>query len=206
MIDDLYSSPYGRGLLNNLTGTPQYLSWLADRVRPYVGDTVLEVGAGIGNLAGRLMGRRMLYVAAEEDPLYLHALRNRFLRTPNVVVQRMKPQAPEDLAGMENCFNTVLCINVLEHLDDPAAEVALLCTTLKSGGRLVILVPQGPGLFGSLDRSLGHKRRYRLAEARKLLESQGLEVEKVIDFNRAGTLPWWAYSKYWGQRRSTNRY
>ena len=201
VIDDLYSSPYGRGLLNNLTGTPQYLSWLADRVRPYVGDTVLEVGAGIGNLAGRLMGRRMLYVAAEEDPLYLHALRNRFLRTPNVVVQRMKPQAPEDLAGMENCFNTVLCINVLEHLDDPAAEVALLCTTLKSGGRLVILVPQGPGLFGSLDRSLGHKRRYRLAEARKLLESQGLEVEKVIDFNRAGTLPWWAYSKVLGSKK-----
>src|SRR5271166_1613034 len=80
LIDDLYSSPYGRGVLNNLTGTPQYLSWVARQLRPHVGDAVLEVAAGIGNLSGRLMARRMLYVAAERDPLHLHALRNRFLR------------------------------------------------------------------------------------------------------------------------------
>ena len=80
-------------MLNNLTGTPQYLSWLARKLRPHMGDSVLEVGAGIGNIAGRLMARRMLYVAAEKDPLHLHALRNRFLRTPNVVVQRLDPEA-----------------------------------------------------------------------------------------------------------------
>jgi glycosyltransferase involved in cell wall biosynthesis len=76
LIDDLYATPYGRGVLNNLTGTPQYLSWLARKLRPFVGDNVLEIGAGIGNLSGRLMGKRMLYVAGEKDPLHLHALRN----------------------------------------------------------------------------------------------------------------------------------
>src|ERR1700731_4495481 len=55
LIDDLYAAPYGRGVLNNLTGTPQYLSWLSRKLRPHMGDTVLEVGAGIGNTAGRLM-------------------------------------------------------------------------------------------------------------------------------------------------------
>ena len=84
LVDDLYAAPYGRGILNNLNGTPQYVSWLARVVRPHLGDTVLELGAGIGNLSGRLMSRRLLYVAAEKDPLHLHALRNRFLRTPNV--------------------------------------------------------------------------------------------------------------------------
>src|SRR5258706_4781383 len=84
LIDDLYVAPYGRAFLNNLTGTPQYLSWLARTLRPYLGDTVLEIGAGIGNIAWRLMSRRLHYVAAERDPLYLHALHNRFLRTPNV--------------------------------------------------------------------------------------------------------------------------
>ena len=64
LIDDLYAAPYGRGVLNNLTGTPQYLSWLALKLRPYVGDEVLEIGAGIGNLTGRLMARRTLYVCA----------------------------------------------------------------------------------------------------------------------------------------------
>src|SRR4249920_1394970 len=107
IIDDLYAAPYGRGVLNNLTGTPQYLSWVSHKLRPHVGDSVLEVGAGIGNLSGRLMGRRLLYVAAEKDPLHLHALRNRFLRTPNVSVQRIDPETPADFNGQDGSFDTV---------------------------------------------------------------------------------------------------
>ena len=200
VIDDLYATPYGRGVLNNLTGTPQYLSWLARKLRPHVGDTVLEVGAGIGNITGRLMARRVLYVAAEKDPLHLHALRNRFLRTPNVVVQRLDPEVPEELAGLENCFDTVLCVNVLEYLDDPGAVVESLRATLKRNGVLVVLVPQGPGLFGSIDRSLGHKRRYAAKEAMRLVESHGFDVEKTYSFNKAGAPPWWAYGKLFGSR------
>jgi glycosyltransferase involved in cell wall biosynthesis len=200
LIDDLYAVPYGRGVLNNLTGTPQYLSWLARKLRPHVGDSVLEIGAGIGNIAGRLMGRRVLYVAAEKDPLHLHALRNRFLRTPNVVVQRIDPEVPQDLAGLENCFDTVLCINVLEYLDFPERVVSSLATALKPGGDLILLVPRGPKLFGTLDRSLGHKRRYTVADARRLMESQGFVVDKLFGFNKAGTPPWFAYSKLLGSR------
>ena len=201
LIDDLYAAPYGRGVLNNLTGTPQYVSWLARTLRPHVGDVVLEIGAGIGNMTGRLIGRRLLYVAGEKDPLYLHGLRNRFLRTPNVGVQRIDPEVPEDLAGFENSFDTVLCINVLEYLDDAGALLDTLHGTLKPGGRLVILVPQSPSLYGSLDRSLGHKRRYRAADARELLESRGYTVAKVVSFNKAGAPPWWAYSKMAESRR-----
>jgi glycosyltransferase involved in cell wall biosynthesis len=200
LIDDLYAAPYGRGVLNNLTGTPQYLSWVARKLRPHLGDSVLEVGAGIGNLAGRLMGRRVLYVAAETDPLNLHALNNRFLRTPNVVVQRIDPQVPQDLAGLTNTFDTVLCLNVLEYLDDPGYAVSLLRAVLKSSGTLVILVPQCPKLFGTLDESLGHKRRYALPDARRMLESEGFTVEKVYNFNKAGTLPWLAYSRLFGSK------
>ena len=200
LIDDLYAAPYGRGVLNNLTGTPQYLSWLARKLRPFVGDNVLEVGAGIGNLSGRLMGRRLLYVAGEKDPLHLHALRNRFLRTPNVVVQRIDPEVPEDLAGLESCFDTALCVNVLEYVENPAAVLRSLHATLKPGGAVVVLVPNGPGLYGSLDRSLGHKRRFHPVEMRKLFESQGLSVEQVYQFNRAGAPPWWAYGKIFSSR------
>jgi 2-polyprenyl-3-methyl-5-hydroxy-6-metoxy-1,4-benzoquinol methylase len=192
--------PYGRGVLNNLTGTPQYLSWLARKLRPHVGDSVLEVGAGIGNITGRLMARRMLYVAAEKDPLHLHALRNRFLRTPNVVVQRIDPESPSDLAGMENCFDTVLCLNVLEYLEDPGAVVDGLRATLKPGGNMIVLAPNGPRLFGSLDRSLGHKRRFTIADARRLMTSHGFAVERAESFNKAGAPPWWAYGKFFGSR------
>ena len=201
LIDDLYAAPYGRGVLNNLTGTPQYLSWLARKLRPHIGDTVLEIGAGIGNIAARLMSRRVLYVAAERDPLHLHALRNRFLRTPNVVVQQLDPDKPEEFASMEGCFDTVLCVNVLEYLDDPPAVVRAVRRTLKPGGALVVLAPQGPALFGSLDRRLGHKRRYAAAEARHLLETEGFTVERSYQFNKAGTLPWLLYSRMFGSER-----
>jgi glycosyltransferase involved in cell wall biosynthesis/phospholipid N-methyltransferase len=195
LIDDLYAAPYGRGVLNNLTGTPQYLSWLARRVRPHVGDEVLEIGAGIGNLTGRLMSRRMLYVAGEQDPLHLHALRNRFLRTPNVTIQKIDPELPADLAGLEECFDTVLCLNVMEHLEDPAAVLERLAATLKPGGAIVMLVPNVGALFGTLDRSLGHKRRYSAASARQLLQAGGFEVSSVESFNKVALLPWWLYSR-----------
>jgi SAM-dependent methyltransferase len=201
VIDDLYAAPYGRGVLNNLTGTPQYLSWLARQLRPYLGDNILEVGAGIGNLTGRLMSRRTLYVAGEKDPLHLHALRNRFLRTPNVVVQRIDPTLAEDLRGLENCFDTVLCINLVEYLTEPAAVLHGLRGTLKPQGVVVVLAPQGPALFGSLDQRLGHKRRYRADDLRDLLQAAGFVVEDVRQFNRAGAPPWWAYSKVTGSTR-----
>ncbi len=201
LIDDLYSAPYGRDVLNNLTGTPQYLSWLALKVRSHIGDEVLEIGAGIGNLAGRLMGKRALYMAAEKDPLHLHALRNRFLRTPNVVVRRIDPEVASDLSGLENSFDTVLCLNVLEYVQDPAAVLVSLSATLRPNGALVVLVPQGPGLYGTLDHRLGHLRRYTAAETRLLLEQQGFSIETVYSFNKAGTLPWWAYSRLLGSKK-----
>jgi glycosyltransferase involved in cell wall biosynthesis len=201
LIDDLYATTYGRGVLNNLTGTPQYLSWLAKKLRPHIGDIVLEISAGIGNITGRLMSRRLLYVAAEKDPLHLHALRNRFLRTPNVVVQQLDPDQTEQFASMEGCFDTVLAVNVLEYLEDPAAAVRAVRRTLKPGGVLVVLAPQGPSLFGTLDRRLGHKRRYRAAEVRALLEADGFTVETSYQFNKAGTPPWWIYSRIFSSER-----
>ena len=198
LIDDLYSAPYGRGVLNNLTGTPQYLSWLARKIRPHVGDEVLEIGAGIGNITGRLIGKRAVYVAAEKDPLHLHALRNRFLRTPNVQVRRFDPDLPDDPGA--NSFDTVLCLNVLEYVEDPGRLLDTMRAALKPDGVAVILAPLGLALFGSLDRSLGHKRRYSAAGIRALLESHGFTVEAIYSFNKAGAPPWWAYSRVLGSK------
>jgi glycosyltransferase involved in cell wall biosynthesis len=192
LVDDLYAVPYGRGVLNNLNGTPQYLSWLAREVRPHLGDTALELGAGIGNLAGRLMSRRLLYVAAEKDPLYLHALRNRFLRTPNVRVQRIDPEEPADFDG---AFDTVLCLNVLEYVNDPRVTIESIRRCLNPGGTLVVLAPQHSSLYGALDRSMGHKRRFERQQLEQLLTAAGFQVQRAYSLNKIGTPPWWIYSK-----------
>jgi SAM-dependent methyltransferase len=178
-----------------LTGTPQYLNWLVRVLRPYIGDTVLEVGAGIGHISGRLLARRLLYVAGEKDPLYLHALRNRFLRTPNVQVRKMDPECPADFAEFRDSFDTVLCANVLEYTGDPALTVSNLSSTLKPGGALIVLVPQGPSLYGSIDLAMGHKQRFQRQGVIRLLQEAGMKVESIRSFNRISAPSWWLYSR-----------
>jgi SAM-dependent methyltransferase len=195
LIDDLYSARYGRGVIGSLTGTPQYLSWLTSRLRPHLGDSILEIGAGLGNISGRLMARRILYVAAEKEPLYLHALRNRFLRTPNVAVQRIDPEVNDGFDTLEACFDTVLCLNMLEYVERPAEVLARLRSTLKPGGCLIVLVPNNPGLYGKLDQSYGSLRRFDTASVSELLRESGFDIESVKGINKAGAPPWWLYSR-----------
>ncbi len=194
LIDDLYSAPYGRTFLNSLR-TPQYVSWLTRIVRPYLGDTVLELGAGIGNLCGSLMGRRLLYVAAESDPLYLHALRNRFLRTPNVVVQALDPERAEDFQKAPGPFDTILCVNLLEYLDHPDIALRAAASVLKPGGSIVVLSPQGPALYGTLDKTLGQRRRFSRSGLRAFLEQNGFQVKEMRQINKIGTPGWWLFGK-----------
>src|SRR5262249_40573855 len=156
----------------------------ARKLRPYVGDEVLEINAGIGNLAGRLMARRVMYIAADKDPLHVHALRNRFLRTPNVAVQRIDAEDPTGFADLEASVDTVLCIALLEDTEDPDAVLDRLATTLKPGGRIVVLVPNLPALFGTLDRNLEHRRRYDAGSLERLLSVHGFAVERVESFNK----------------------
>ena len=195
IIDDLYAETYGRGLLNSLTGTPQYLTWITRVLRPHLGDTVLEIGAGLGNLTGRLMGKKIQYVAAEKDPLYLHALRNRFLRTPSVSVCELDPEDPAAYKQWYSQFESAMCVNLLESVENPEVVLQSLSCCLKPGGALVVLVPQGPGLFSSLDRGMGHKRRFKASDLRGMLEKSGFQVEREHQLNKIGAVSWWVSGK-----------
>ena len=201
LIDDLYVEPYGRAFLNNLTGTPQYLSWLTRVLRPHLSDTVFEAGAGLGNLTGRLMARKLEYVAGEKDPLYLHALRNRFLRTPSVTVCKLDPEDPADYLPWEEKFESALCVNLLESVDDPQIVLVQLAGLLKPAGVAIVLVPQGPGLYGSLDRAMGHKRRFSGDELKQMIEKAGLRVDRLYQMNKIGAVSWWVFGKLLGRTR-----
>ena len=201
LIDDLYRQPYGRMFLNNLEGTPAYLNWITSLLRPQLGDTVLEIGAGIGTLSGRLMGKRLRYVAAEREPLYLHSLTNRFLRTPNVEVRPLDHSIPSDFAGLEGQFDSAIANHALEYEADPVALLRSLHSTLKPGGKLFALVPQGPGLFGSLDRTLGHHCRFDRKALEQMLSQTGFEVESSRQLNKISTPAWWLFSKVFGREK-----
>jgi SAM-dependent methyltransferase len=138
-------------------------------------------------------------VAAEKDPLYLHALRNRFLRTPNVRVQRIDPEEPADFEGCGGAFDTVLCLNVLEYVTEPSETIESIRGCLNSAGTLVVLTPQHSSLYGTLDQSMGHKRRFEREQLVQLLTGAGFHVQRAYSLNKIGTPPWWIYSKLLGR-------
>ena len=120
------------------------------------------------------MGRRLRYVATDTNPLYLHTLQNRFLRTPNVTVGSLNPSIAADFEPYKDCFEAVLCVNVLEYTADPGAVLRSIRGVLRPGGIALILAPQSPHLFSSLDRTMGHLHRFREPDLRQLLETSGL--------------------------------
>lgn len=201
VVDDLYVEPYGRGHLHNITGTPQYVNWLTLMLRPNLGNRIVEIGAGIGNLAGRMMGKRQLYVAAEKDPLYLHALRNRFLRTPNVEVRKLDPEDTAACRDLPQELDTAIAAGVLEFSSDPGLIVKNLATQLIPGGKLLVIVPNSQGLFCNLDRTLGHKRRFDSGEMGRLIADAGLEVSSIRSFNSVGYLAWLINGKVFRSQR-----
>jgi SAM-dependent methyltransferase len=147
------------------------------------------------------MARKLEYVAGEKDPLYLHALRNRFLKTPSVTVIKLDPEDPADYQPWKGKFESALCVNLLESVDDPATVLTGLAGILKPGGVAIVLVPQGPGLYGSLDRALGHKRRFSVVELREMIEKTGLRVDRFYQMNKIGAVSWWIFGKMLGRKR-----
>jgi SAM-dependent methyltransferase len=102
---------------------------------------------------------------------------------------------------LKNTVDTVLCIDLLEVVADPDAVLGRLADTLKPGGRVVVLVPNLPGLSGTLDKSLGHRRRFDRESLTRLLAARGFGVERMESFNKGAVLPWWAYSRIFGAGR-----
>lgn len=186
---DIYID-HGPRILDALAQTPRFNSWMADTIRPYVGEDVLEIGAGIGNLTQYLSPRRRSYLATDIDEEHLSRLAVRFQDRPNLDLRRCDLSNPEDFRALEGKLDTVVCLNVLEHVEDDNTGLANIAASLVPGGRAIVLVPQDQSIYGSLDRVLGHCRRYAEADLRAKMERAGLGVETVLYFNRI-TRPGW---------------
>ncbi|MCX8072856.1 MAG: glycosyltransferase [Candidatus Binatia bacterium] len=179
--------------LQRLRGLRRYQAWLYGHFVQFVGRTVLEVGAGIGNMTRHLRHAREI-VATDVDPICLKLLRQQFANDPRVHVERLDltRDLPSEWRGR---FDTVLCCNVLEHLEDDVDALRKLASALQPQGRVILVVPGTPALFGELDRTLGHHRRYSEQELLSKLTEVGLVAEKIAWLNRIGALAWWVNSR-----------
>ena len=187
---DIYRDP-GAHILDSLAGTKRFNRWMADTVRPFLGSRVLELGAGIGNMTQQLAGGRKRYVATDIDDEHLARQRVRFRGRPNVEIRKCDLCRAEDFAGLEGQFDTVVCLNVVEHVKDDLAALRNIRSALAPGGRAIILVPQDQAVYGSLDEVLGHHRRYSEPQIRERMIQAGFVMDRTLHFNRITRPGWW---------------
>jgi SAM-dependent methyltransferase len=163
---------------------------MADTILPALGSRVLELGAGIGNMTRHLSRGRRHYMATDIDEEHLARMRVRFQGRPILEVRRCDLREDADFADLGERFDTVVCLNVLEHLEDDLAALRRMRRTLQPGGRAIVLAPRDQAIYGSLDKVLGHYRRYAAGELEARMGQAGFRVERALPFNRI-TRPGW---------------
>jgi SAM-dependent methyltransferase len=169
-----------------------YYQWILRAFRPFMGHRVLEVGAGQGNFSCYLLEcePEELYLM-EPTPHLALRLTDRFSSLPNVhVVQGTLKES--EIALRHERLDTVVCVNVLEHIDNDLEALHLMQKLLRlANGRLLLFVPACPFLYNSLDRAYGHFRRYRKPELLRKLASAGFTPLRCQYVNALGLLSWW---------------
>ncbi len=105
------------------------------------------------------------------------------------------------MAGFAQSADTVVCLNVLEHIADDRMALVYMRQCLRPGGAALVLVPQGPELFGTLDEALQHQRRYTREELAEKMASAGFRVAHMGGFNHAARPGWYLHSRILKRRR-----
>jgi glycosyltransferase involved in cell wall biosynthesis len=190
------SSDVGLITLRRMGALSPYNEWLHRRFESHLGRRILEVGSGVGNQTQFFIDSERI-VASDIEPHYLRELKTRFGNRSNVRVASFRfPLSKADRADLlAEKIDTIVCLNVLEHIEDDRGTLADFARVLPPGGRLALLVPALPKLYGTLDEHLHHFRRYDREPLCALLCSSGFEVEDIRFLNRPGVLGWWLNSR-----------
>ena len=189
-VDARSTEHAARSSLESLGRSPQISRWMIEQFDGAIGDRVLEAGAGPGNLTASLLDRDRI-VALDIEPSYVRRLDQRWGHLENFSSVLGDLEDPEVFVKLESeDIDTVVCVNVLEHLDRPDVAVEGFHRVLRPGGRALILVPAGQALYSAMDRAIDHRRRYERDDVIQLLEGAGFEIERVTPFNRLGVVGW----------------
>ena len=168
----------------------RYSRWLFSMAEPHLGTRVLEVGSGTGILTQWVAGKDRV-AAVEVEPGYADRLRRRFDRSPNVEVYQGSATDVELMGrAARGGVDSAMSFNVLEHIADDQAVFRVVHDLLPPGGRFVCFVPAHPVLYGALDRTLGHVRRYTRRELTGKLHGAGFAVVECHHVNLLGSVLW----------------
>ena len=182
--------------LEVMSEAKRYNLWIFEQFRKYlISGKVLEVGAGIGNISRFIVDNNKggITYLLEPDQYCLDVLSNRYGNVNNVklLVGKFPDYFLERSKEYTNYFHTIFLFNVLEHLQDDLKALEQLRDLLVLGGRLLIVVPALPILYGNIDRRLGHYRRYTKMSLFKIAMQGKFSIDRIHYTNLVGALGWY---------------
>jgi SAM-dependent methyltransferase len=175
--------------LEIMEGAPNYHKWIFDQVRPFIGNRVLEVGAGLGSYTSLLSDREAVLALDNDFSCFLHLAR-RFNHCPSVIPVVYDISGP--LITHVSMFrpDTALAINVLEHIEQDLSALRKIRFYLQGHGRLVIVVPAYRFLYGTIDVAVGHVRRYGMKDLLAKLDQAGFRTIQARRINSLAVPAW----------------
>lgn len=159
-------------------------NYWASKIRPHIRGDVLEVGAGLGTNTPYLVDRAKTWTSLEPDPALVGQMKvdTALMGQPHL---RIVQGTLSDLSA-DQLFDSIVYIDVLEHIEDDVREFDLASQHLRVGGSLVILAPAHQSLYSAFDKGVGHYRRYTAEEFRSRFSCMGMEISRVFYLDSVG--------------------
>jgi protein-L-isoaspartate O-methyltransferase len=177
--------------LQNLSQAEAFTRWVLDEISPWLGQRILEVGCGIGTYTAELAVGARKIVAMDMERAFVDEATRRLRQHPNVQLICGDATAANPSTPSDEAFDTVILLDVLEHIEDDVALLARLGSRLGPGGHLILKVPAMPSLYSPMDQAIGHWRRYDKTGLTDVISRAGLEVVCIWSFNAAAVPAWW---------------
>ncbi len=177
--------------LESMNQATWYNQWLKNQFSKYLKGQILEIGCGIGNFSEILVEHGQL-TAIDINEDYVKSAKNRIGDKASVGVGDIEKGK---YFFKDKSFNSVVCINVLEHIKNDRESLINIYKLLAPGGCLVLLVPSHNFLYNSIDKSIGHLRRYEKDELGKMVIESNFEIKKIKRLNLLGSIGWFIAGK-----------
>ena len=191
--------------LEQMTRAVNYLEYQYQMIKPYLGKRVMEIGSGIGTFTTRLLRIAEIVVGIEPNRNCFQKLQDELGDNQSLILVNKKIEEchAEELESYR--VDTIICLNVLEHIEDDSATIENFYRILKPGGKLLLVVPSPDWAFGVIDRAVGHFRRYSRNQLSGLIRKNGFHEVYARYYNPIGLVGWLWNGKVAGMVKQSDR-